>query len=181
MLLVHQALDLGAVDTLSHLGHDIFADHRVSSQLVLCGADESFIQIYQLEHVADLHQNQELVLRHDLTELAVALGIFHVFTNPGLLMFGQLFRRHVADVSLVGHVGNHIFIGTNVVGELLQILRIRVDDLLSGLGGAGVEHHVRGMHQDITRAFDNAVHFVHCLSTQFIVARRGASMGMDLS
>ena len=40
-----------------------------------------------------------------------------------------------------------------------------------------VEHHVRGMYQDITRAFDNAVHFVHCLSTQFIVAPKGRFYG----
>ena len=164
VLFVHQLFDLSAADAFQHLGHDVFADHRVGSQFVLCGGHKVLIQMYQLEHVAHLHQQQEFILGHDLAELAVALGVLHLLAHPGLLVASQLFRRHVADVCLVGQVAHYILIGADVVGELLQIFRIGVDDHLCRLCGAGVQHHIGRVHQHIACAFDYAVHFVHCLS-----------------
>ncbi len=151
-------------DALQHFGHDILGDNRVSRQLIFCGSDESLIQIEQLKSVAGLHQQQELILGHDLAEFAIALGIFHVLADPGLFMLRQLFRCHVADVGLVGHVSHYIFIGADVVGQLLQIFGFGVYDFFCSLSGTGMQHHIRRVHQHITCAFDYAVHFVHCLT-----------------
>ncbi len=169
VLLFHQTLHLGAVNAFGHLGDNARVHHGVGGQFRFGRAHELFVQIDQLEYVADLHQHQELVLRHNLAEFAIALRILPVFPDPGLLLRGQLFRRHVADIRLVGHISHNIFIRAEMLGQLLQIFGFRVDDHFCGLCSAGVQHHVRRMHQHIACAFDNAVHFVHCLSANFSV------------
>ena len=84
--------------------------------------------------------------------------------QPGIELEVRLELKVIADVGLVGHVSHYIFIGADVVGQLLQIFGFGVYDFFCSLSGTGMQHHIRRVHQHITCAFDYAVHFVHCLT-----------------
>ena len=110
MLFIYKLLDLGELHTLVHSFQNLFCDHRIFCQRFLMGCDKSLLQSYHLEHVAGLHKEEELFLRHDLAKFSVAVRPFHLLVVPGEFHFRQLLRMDVADVGLVGPVGYRLLI-----------------------------------------------------------------------
>ena len=129
------------------------------------GVHKALLQLHQAEHVAGLHEQQELLLGHDLAEGAKAVIDVAGLVAPGLGHLGQLIGVLVADIDLVGPVAEGLVKAADVAGQLLEILALGVDDALGSLGGAVVQDHVRGVHQDIPGALDDAFHDVHSLSS----------------
>ena len=121
-------------------------------------SNEGLFQLDQIENVDSLHQQQELFLGHHLAVLAVTGIDITGLLEPGLGNSSQFFRGLVADVNLVGPVSQNSVPITQVVGQLLQVLGVGVDDTLGGLGGTIVQYHIGGMSQDITCALDDSLH-----------------------
>ena len=160
VLVVDKVLNLAQLNTVFDLGDHVLGVQRMGFSLGFDSGDKGFLQVAQIKHVADLHQHQEFILGHDFTVFAIAVADRGLFVVPGLLIGSQLIGGHVADVGLVGHISEDFLVGTQMLGNLFQVLGIGVDNLFSGLGGAVLHHHIRGECQDITRAFNNTVHWL---------------------
>ena len=158
VLLLDQALDLTELNALLDAGHDALVDHGVGGELILVGGDKVLVQPHQIEHVACLHQEQELLLGHHLAEVAVTLGHVAGGLIEGLGNGGQLSRGLVADVDLVGPVSQDVFPAAQVVGQFLEVVAVGIDNHLSGLGGAVVQNHIGDMAENVASAFDNTLH-----------------------
>ena len=166
VLLVHQPLDLGGLGLgLGDPGQDALVHDGVGGQCGAVGVHKALLQLHQAEHVAGLHEQQELLLGHDLAEGAKAVIDVAGLVAPGLGHLGQLIGVLVADIDLVGPVAEGLVKAADVAGQLLEILALGVDDALGSLGGAVVQDHVRGVHQDIPGALDDTFHGVHSLSS----------------
>ena len=170
VLVIDEMLHHRLLHALGNAGQDGVVHDLVLLQSRLVGGDKLLVQLDQIEHVAGLHQQQELFLGHHLTELTVTGVDVARLVVPRLGNFGQLIGGLVADIDLVGPIGQSLVKAAQMVGQLLQIFTFGVDDALGSLGSAIVQHHVGGMGQNVTRAFDNTFHFVHDLS-KFIFYR----------
>ena len=146
VLLVYKLLDLGELHALVHSFKDFLRDHRILGKGLPVGCHKPFLQPYHLEHVAGLHKKEELLLRHDLTEFAVALCPLHLLVVPGEFHLRQLLRMDVADVGLVGPVGYRLLVRAEPVRHLLQILRLGIDDALCRLCCSVIQNHIRRMY-----------------------------------
>ena len=164
VLIVDEMLNNRQLDTLGDAGQDGVVDDLVGFQSGLVGGHERLVQLDQVEHVAGLHQQQELFLGHHLAELTVTGVDIALLVIPGLSHSGQLIGSLVADIDLVGPISQSLVESTQMVGQFLQIFAFGVNDALGSLGGTVVQHHVGGMGQDVAGAFDNTFHFVHDLS-----------------
>ena len=158
VLLSNQTSDLGAVDTLNDPVQDGLVDQRVLSQNGLVGLNEGLFQLDQGENINGLHHQQELFLGHHLTIGAETVVDIAGLVAPGLGNSSQIIGSLVADVDLVGPVTQNGVPVTQVAGQLLQVLGFGIDDTLGCLGGTVVQHHIRGMSQDITCALDYGFH-----------------------
>ena len=161
MLLGNEALDLSLLGLrLGDAGHDGLVDQGVRSELAAVGGGKAGFQLDEVEHVAGLHQQQKLLLRHHLAESAVAVADIAGLVAPGLGNGGQLIRGLVADVDLIGPVGENLIERADVVRQLLEVFALGVDDALGRLGGAVVEHHIGCVRQDVAGALDHCFHSV---------------------
>ena len=180
VLLSHQTGDLGGLGLgLGDAGHDGLVDDGVGGQLGAVGVHKALLQLHQAEHVAGLHQQQELLLGHDLAELAVPVGHVAGLVAPGLGHLSQLVGVLVADVDLVGPIAEDLVEGADMAGQLLEVLAVGVDDALGGLGGPVVEDHVGGVHQNVSGALDHTFHIVHSLSLCCFRPGQGRSIAIN--
>lgn len=120
-----------------------------SASFALFSCYEILVKIYQLKHVAGLHEKKELLLRHHLTELTEAAVLGAYLVAPGLGYFSKLIGGDVADVDLVGIVGKHVLKAPYMTGQLLNVFAFGVHYALGGLGGAVMNDHIRGVYQNI--------------------------------
>ena len=165
VLLSHQTGDLGGLGLgLGNAGHDGLVDDGVGGQLGAVGVHKALLQLDKAEHIAGLHQQKELLLGHDLAKVTIAIIDIADLIAPRLLHSGQLIGGLVADVHLVGPVAESLLEGTDVLGQLLEVLAVGVHDPLGGLSGSVVQNHVGGVHQNVSGAFDDTFHIVHSLS-----------------
>ena len=161
MLLGNEALDLSLLGLrLGDTGHDGLVDEGVGLELAAVSGDKVCIQLDKVEHVARLHQQQELLLRHHLAELAVAVVDIAGLVAPGLGNGGQIIGGLVADVDLVGPIREHLIERADVARQLLEILAVGVDDTLGRLGGTIVKHHIGCVRQNVAGALDHCFHSV---------------------
>ena len=158
VLLVDQVLDLSGVHAVVQAGGHGLVEQGVLHDGGLVLGHEGGLQLHDVEAVADLHQEQELLLGHDLAVLAVTVGGGALQVHPSGALLRQLGGGVVADVGLVGPVSQHVLVAAQVLGQLLQVLAVGIDHALSGLGGAVVDDHVGGMNQNIAGSLDNTVH-----------------------
>lgn len=157
-LFLYQPLDLlQRIAVFQAVQHALLHD-GVGGQRLPVGSHEFGLQFHQIEHVAGLHQQQELVLGHHLAELAVPLVAVALLVAPGLGHCRQFIRGLVANVDLIGPIGHRLLEAADVAGQLLEILAIGVDDTLCCLGSAVVQHHIGGMSQNIAGSTDDTFH-----------------------
>ena len=157
-LFLYQPLDLlQRIAVFQAVQHALLHD-GVGGQRLPVGSHEFGLQFHQIEHVAGLHQQQELVLGHHLAELAVPLVAVALLVAPGLGHCRQFIRGLVANVDLIGPIGHRLLETADVAGQLLEILAVGVDDMLCCLGGAVVQHHIGGMSQNIAGSTDDTFH-----------------------
>ena len=168
MLFVDGMLDLSHINAVLYAGDDRLVDDLVSGQGSLMLGDKGRIDDDQVKYVAGLHQKDELFLRHDLAELAVTACHCALLLVPGCGDLGQLIGCHIADVCLVGIVSDSLLECTEVLGQLLQILGLGVDDPFGGLCRAVMNDHIGGMDQSVACSFDNTVHLAHFTFPLFI-------------
>ena len=161
-LLLHKAGHLGwvraRIDTLKYgVVHD-----WIFRQRILVFRNKLRIHPHKVKHIACVHQQQEFLLRHYLSKPAIALIYGAGLVIPWLRNLRQFLRGNTADVYLIGIVFQHILKAPYMLGQLFQILTIRIYYALYCLGGTVVQHHVRRVHQYISCALYNAL---HCFSS----------------
>ena len=139
-------------------GEDLLSHQRMRGQLWLHFLHKRAGEPDEVEHVASLHQQQKLILRHDLAERSVARRTRHGFIVPRLFRLRQFFGREVADIRLVRRVLHRLTVAPDMLRQLLEIVRLRVEDAFGGLCGAVVHQHIGRMHQNIARCLYHAVH-----------------------
>ena len=159
VLFIYQALHFGSINTVLHTGHDGLVNEGIGSQLIFILGNKILIQLYQIENIASLHEDQELLLGHHLAKVAVAIVYGAGLIIPGLGNGGQIIRSLVANVDLVGVVRKNLFKGADVGRQLFEIFAFGINDALGSLGGAVVDHHIGGMNQNVSGALDYAFHF----------------------
>ena len=164
VLFLDEMLHGGKLHALGNAGKDALVQDLVLLQRGLVGGHKLPVQLDQVKHIAGLHQQQELFLGHHLAELAVAGIDLAGLVVPGLGDLRQLVGGLVADVDLVGPIGQRLVKGADMSGQLLQIFALRVHDALRGLGGAVPQDHIGGVGQNIAGALDYTFQFVHDLS-----------------
>ena len=119
MLFRNEAGDFRRVDALCHARKDRLIHERVCGKRRLVRRNERAVELHEVEHVAGLHEKQELLLRHDLAELAVTARLRALLVIPGLRNFRKRIRRDVADIDLVGVIGERIFKAADMLRQLL--------------------------------------------------------------
>ncbi|KAF5051682.1 hypothetical protein DSECCO2_416580 [anaerobic digester metagenome] len=154
----HQPGNFRSVHTVVDPGHDRLVHQGVGGKSRLVRCHKVLVQFYQIKHVAALHQQQKFLLRHDLSELAVPRVHVADLVVPRLLHGGKLVGRFVANVHLIGPIGEGLFKAAEVTGQLLEVFAVGIDDPLGGLRGAVAQHHIGRMDQNVARAFDDTLH-----------------------
>ena len=161
MLLGNEALDLSLLGLrFGNAGHDGLINEGVGLELAAMSGDKVRVQLDEVEHVARLHQQQELLLRHHLAELTVTVVDIAGLVAPGLGNGGQVIGGLVADVDLVGPIRENLIERADVARQLLEILAVGVDDALGRLGGTIVKHHIGCVRQNVAGALDHCFHSV---------------------
>ena len=159
-LLGNEALDLGVIRRRGDTGDDGLVNQRVGSELILGGLDELAINLDEVEDVAGSHEEGELVLGHNLAELAVAVAAAAILVIPRERELVQILGHLVANVNLIGQVVQSLVIGAQVVRQLLQVIAARVDDALGSLSGAVPDDHIGRVRQNKAGTLDDALHFL---------------------
>ena len=161
MLLGNETLDLSLLGLcFGNAGHDALIDQGVRGKLAAVGGDKVRVQLDEVEHVARLHQQQELLLRHHLAELTVTVVDIAGLVAPRLGNGCQVIGGLVADVDLVGPIRENLIERADMARQLLEILAVGVDDTLGRLGGTIVKHHIGCVCQNVTGALDHCFHSV---------------------
>ena len=138
-----------------HALDDRLRDDGVLRQLGADGLRKTLLQPDELELVARGDQPKELVLRHDLAELAVALRIAQTILGPGGLGRLELLVAQAADVGLVGGVVQGLFISLEMLGQSVDVLLL-LAAVAGFVGGAAVVTPRLGrVVQTISIAFDS--------------------------
>ena len=101
-------------------GEDVVAHERVLGNFLLDGCGEALLKPDEVEHVANVHEGEGLVLRHDFAVFAVAdLFGFEVLV-PGLLALLEVFYLHRADVGEVRGVTRRFVVILLKLGEFFK-------------------------------------------------------------
>ena len=119
LMSIHKSLNHGILYTFLYSGKDCFCDYRILSKLSLVCCYEVLIQIENLKAVTSLCQKKELVLRHNLSEMTITVGIFYLLIEIGELHLGKLLGSLVSDIYLVWPVSYTILKATNVLSHFL--------------------------------------------------------------
>lgn len=117
MLFPDQTCNLCAVDALTHPIDNGVVHQRVGRQCRFHPGDKFPIQLDQIKHITGLHQQQKLLLGHDLAEGAKAAVYRTGFVIPGLGHRRQLFRGLVPDVNLIGIIGQRLLKAPDMTGN----------------------------------------------------------------
>ena len=120
-----------------HALDDRLRDDGVLRQLGADGLRKTLLQPDELELVAGGDQPQELVLRHDLAELAVALCVAQAVLGPGGLGLLERLVAQAADVGLVGSIVQGLLVGLKVLGQSFDVLLL-LAAVAGFVGGAAV-------------------------------------------
>ena len=161
-VLLHKSGHLGGVCASADALKYGVVHHWIVRQRILIFRNKLRIHPHKVKHIACVHQQQKFLLRHYLAKPAIALIYGAGLVIPWLRHLRQFLRGNAADVYLIGIVFQHILKASYMLGQLFQILTIRIYYALYCLGGAVVQHHVRRMHQYIPCALYNAL---HCFSS----------------
>ena len=153
-----QGLDLGELGTRGHSVKDRLRDHRICRELLLMGLDEALLQIEDLEAVTTLREEQELRLRHDLSEFSIAARILEFLIIIRKLHLPELFGVCVSDIDLIRPIRHAVLVGADVFPHLLQELSVRIHDSFRGDGRSVVEHQSRRIAETVTASLDYTVH-----------------------
>ena len=164
VLIIDQMLQVSLLNAFGNASCDALIDDGVGGESGLGGLDKALFEFHQAEHVASLHQQQELFLRHDLAKLTVTVGHITGLVIPRLCNGCQILGGLVADVNLIGVVSQHLLITAQMIGQFLQILALGIDNALGSLGSTVVQNHIRSMGQNIAGTLNDAFHIVHDLS-----------------
>ena len=97
-------------------------DQRVLFKSGTDVGNKAFFQQNKVKNITCLHQEIELVLRHDRAERAVARGIRQWFVVPGRTCRRQVVRCFCADVYLIRHISDGIVIAAQVIVQFDEIL-----------------------------------------------------------
>ena len=118
MLLCDQTRNLSRLNAFADARKDRLIHNWVRSKRRFVRGNKRRIELNKVEHIAGLHQQQELLLRHDLAELAEAACLRALFVMPWLRHGRKRIRRDVADVDLVRIVGERIFKAADMFRQL---------------------------------------------------------------
>ena len=108
---VNELFQFRRVDALMDTFENEFCDDRILRQFFLGLGDEIAVKVDKFKFIDGLYQKVKLVLGHDLTEGAVTVVYGALEILPGTLDFGKLIGCDVADISLIGVVGQHALVG----------------------------------------------------------------------
>jgi len=108
---VDELFQFRLVDALMDTFENEFCDDRILRQFFLGFGDEIAVEVDKFKFIDSLYEKVKLVLGHDLTEGAVTVVYGALKILPGAVDFCQFRRRHIADIGLVGIVGQHALVG----------------------------------------------------------------------
>ena len=118
MLLCDQTRNLSRLNAFADARKDRLIHNWVRSKRRLVRGNKRRVKLYKVKHIAGLHQQQELLLRHDLAKLAEAACLRALLVMPRLRHSRKRIRRDVADVDLVWIVGERIFKTADMLRQL---------------------------------------------------------------
>ena len=157
VLFFDRPLDIRCVVPFLDEVQDGLLHQRMLLQLRQGLRHEFLVQTDEIEDVACLHQQDEFVFGHDLTEFSETFGFFDLLIRPGFGNGSQFFDRKIADICLVWRVRHAVRIGPHMGRKFLQIIRSGIDDLFRRLCRTVVHYHARNVDQDISCSFDHTV------------------------
>ena len=119
LMSIHKSFDYGVLNALLNSCQNSLCNHRILSKLSLVCCYEVLVQVENLKAVTSLCQKKELILRHNLSKMAITVGIFYLLIEIGELHLGKLLGSLVSDIYLVWPVSYTILKATNMLSHFL--------------------------------------------------------------